>query len=69
MYIIKKEASEYIKGKYKSKFLENEVGLSTMFLNLVLNGKKGCSKKTAYAITKAINSNANISDFFNEGAE
>lgn len=53
----------YLKGRKIYDLAEN-VGIKRCFMSLVLNGKRGCSKTTAYCISKAINSNLNIEDIF-----
>lgn len=41
------------------------VGLNPDTLRKIINGKKACSKLTAYCITKFLNSEAEIIDYFN----
>lgn len=41
-----------------------EIGVTIGYLNRILNGKIPCSKVLAYCITKALNSDAEITDYF-----
>ena len=56
----------YIKSKIKiNKTKASEViGITRPYLTNILNGKVGCTKPVAYCITKYINSNAEINDYF-----
>ena len=63
-YYLKKGIAEKIKRTYKNKYFVETVGISTSFVSLILNRRKGCDKTYAYSITKAINSEAEIRDFF-----
>lgn len=40
------------------------IGISREYLTDVINGKKECSKVVAYCITKYLNCDAEIEDFF-----
>lgn len=64
MFKIKQEVAERIKRKYKLLNIANEVGITNGYLSLIFNKKRSCPKKTAYCITKAIDENAEILDFF-----
>lgn len=64
MYTFKKELSETIKQKYKARNIANIVGISEGYLSQIFQRGKNCSKKTAYAITKALNSDAEIENYF-----
>ena len=50
--------------KNNQKNLTNEIGLSRQYINGVINNKYNCRKIVAYAMTKLINSDAEISDYF-----
>ena len=52
----------------KSKVAE-KIGLHPDTLRKVLNKKQQCSKLVAYCITKYINSNAEIEDYFERMSE
>ncbi len=41
-----------------------EIGLAIQTLSKILNKRVACKKTTAYCITKYINENAEINDFF-----
>lgn len=64
MYTFKKELSTEIKQKYKARNIANVVGITEGYLSQIFQKGKTCSKKTAYAITKAINSDAEIENYF-----
>lgn len=64
MYIFKAELFKGIKEKYKINNIANTVGLSNSYLSLILNGQKTCPKTTAYSITKTLNEDAEIEDYF-----
>lgn len=40
------------------------IGIAFETLNRILSGKQGCSKMTAYCITKCYDKNAEILDYF-----
>ena len=63
-YIIKKEIAN--SKLYQRRFLVEKLGFSPACISNIMNRKRSCPKHTAFAITKAINLNANISDFFDE---
>lgn len=44
--------------------LAHQIGVSASYLNRVLNGKIKCSKIVAYCVTKTLDDNCEISDFF-----
>lgn len=44
--------------------LAKKIGASQATLNRIFNKKQSCSKLMAYAISKAINENAEIEDYF-----
>ena len=60
MYKIK----ETINVKINKKKASEEIGISREYLTQIVNGKTTCTKKTAYCITKFLNGNAEIKDFF-----
>ena len=64
MFKIKEEQGERIKRKYKLTYIAEEIGVSITLLSFILKGKRPCSKKLAYCITKFIDSEAEISEFF-----
>lgn len=63
-YMLKENASKDIRRKYKNEYLVQQVGISKVYLSLILNRHRVCSKQVAYCITKAINSEAEVEDFF-----
>ena len=62
MYRFKKEL--FINIKINQKNLAYEIGLSRQYINGVINNKYNCRKLVAYAMTKSINSDAEINDYF-----
>ena len=64
MYYFRQDVLEKVKAKYKSSWICKEVGISNAYVSLILNDKKSCPKRIAYCITKAIDKNAEIMDYF-----
>ena len=64
MYIFKKELAEQVKERYKVRNIGKVVGITDGYLSLIINGKKTCPQRTAYAIAKYLNENAEIEDYF-----
>ena len=46
-----------------------EIGISRIYLTNILNGKQLCSKVVAYCITKYLDNNAEIDDYFTKKGE
>ena len=46
--------------------IAEEVGITRQYMNSIYNQATLCKKTTAYAITKSIDNNAEIKDFFEE---
>lgn len=44
--------------------LAREVGCTIGYINRILNGKIPCSKRLALCITKTLNGNAKLTDYF-----
>lgn len=64
MYEIKEEQANKIKKRYKLKSMSEETGISQSMLTFIFSKTRPCSKKNAYAITKYLDSEAEISDYF-----
>ena len=64
MYKFKKDKYEEVMSKYKMKGIAEKIGITQVYLSLILNNKNDCKKTVAYCITKAIDSNAEINDYF-----
>lgn len=64
MYLLKEEYAEMFKTKYVIKTMANQLHYSQSYLSLIFNRHKSCSIKTAESITKYINSDANVEDYF-----
>lgn len=64
MYKFKIKKIEEIKKKIKIKYIAEETGLTRQYIGMVLNNKCNCKKIVAYCITKIIDENSEINDFF-----
>lgn len=64
MYSIKEEISKELREKYNMTNLAKRCGLSKGYVSLVMRGKKFKSKAIAFTITKMIDENKEIQDFF-----
>lgn len=64
MYKFKTEKYKEIIEKYKINGIADKIGITPTYLSLILNNKKECKKTVAYCIVKAIDSNAEINDYF-----
>lgn len=64
MYIFK--GNKEFKGKQKE--TAEIIGISESYFSKILNRKEKCSKVTAYAISKFLDSDSEINDFF-EGVD
>ena len=60
MYLAKKEKFE----KIKQRDVAERVGISECTLSRIINNKQLTKKATAYCITKAIDNDAEIDDYF-----
>lgn len=65
MYTFKAELYEEIKYKYRINHMATSIGLTGGYLSQIFRAMKTCPKTTAYAITKTLNENAEIEDYFN----
>ena len=63
-YMMKQKTTDMIREKYRITYVANFVGVNRSYFSLILNRKYHCSKRTAYCITKALDENAEIEDFF-----
>ena len=61
MYRFKKE--KFDKIKLNQARIADEIGISRQYINGVINNRYNCRKLVAYAMTKLINSNAEINDY------
>lgn len=64
MYLFKKTLKEEITRKYKIKYIADNVGISTVYLSNILNGKVQIKKAIAYCIVKTLDKEAEIEDYF-----
>ena len=65
MYIFKKEMKGALLQGRTIRYLANNVlDMSSIYLTLILNGKQGCSKRMAKAITECGGLQAVLEDYF-----
>lgn len=59
----------YFKGKVdiNKTVASKEIGITRIHLTNILNRRIGCSKVTAFCITKYLDNNAEIEDYFVKG--
>jgi plasmid maintenance system antidote protein VapI len=55
--------------KYNKTAMAEIIGLAPDTVRRVINGKQDCSKLVAYCITKFLNSNAEIEEYFYKKGE
>ena len=65
MYIFKKEK----RTRFNQKCAAKVIGLTTAALSNILNGKVACRKVVAFSITKYLDNDAEILDYFTEVGE
>lgn len=66
MYLFKTELKEEVlKGK-KIRNIANNIGITEGYLYSIFNGKTKCSKLIAFCLTKILNNENEIEDFFNK---
>lgn len=68
MYEMKEETVGILR-KYKLGIVAKEIGINYDNLSKLMKHKKTCIKLTAYAITKFLNPEKEILDYFNENEE
>ena len=64
MYIFKKETLENYGFSKTQKMMAEIIGVSEGYFSKILNSKRKCSKILAYSITKTLDKNREIEDFF-----
>ena len=64
MYILKKGKLENLGFSTTQKKMAEDIGISESYFSKILNSKRKCSKVLAYAITKRLNNDKEIEDFF-----
>ena len=64
MYLFKDELKDEIIKKFKIKYIADNVGISTVYLSNILNSKVAIKKAIAYCITKTLDKEKEIDDFF-----
>ena len=68
MYILNEKAKELLR-MYKLYTVAKTVGINTDTLSKMIKQNKPCIKITAYCITKFLNSDAEIEDYFEKKGE
>ena len=63
-YILKEEVAKDILKKYKNSYIADTLGLTVPYISVILHRKRPIQKHVAYSLTKIINNNAEIDDFF-----
>ncbi len=63
-YMIKEEYAKAWKSKYKQGYIADQVGISDTYISLILCRKKACPKRIAYCLTKLVDKDKEITDFF-----
>lgn len=64
MYQMKETTKELIKEKIRISYLTKKTELSRQYISMIVNKNQVCSKVVAYIITKALDENKNIEDYF-----
>lgn len=64
MYLFKKELRDDVVRKFKISFIADDTGLSRIYISNILNSKVSIKKAIAYCITKLIDKDAEIDDYF-----
>jgi plasmid maintenance system antidote protein VapI len=64
MYQIKETAKELIKEKIRISYLTKKTELSRQYISMIINKNQVCSQVVAYNITKALDENKKIEDYF-----
>ena len=64
MYKFKKEKYDEFVKKFKITGVANNIGITPYYLSEIINGRRICKKTVAYCITKAIDSDAEINEYF-----
>ena len=65
-YKAKKEVFDEVRRKYKTQMFIDETGYTISYLTNIFNGRIIVPKSTAYAITKCIDKDGKILDYFKE---
>lgn len=63
-YVLKEEEAEKIRSKYRNSYIAENVGLSQVYVSVILHRKRPIPKRLAYAFTKTIDSELEINDLF-----
>lgn len=64
MYKFKKKLKKEVLNEKHIYELAEEIGVTKSFMSSVLGGNKLCSKTIAYCITKSVDSDKEIFDYF-----
>lgn len=63
MYILNDKAKELL-SHFKYKWIAKTVGINASTLSAMVKKNKPCMKLTAYCLTKLLNADAEIEDYF-----
>lgn len=66
MYMFKLKSLDFKINKTK---ISEEIGISRPYLTDILNSKKSCTKVVAFCITKYLNKDAEINEYFYKKGE
>lgn len=64
MYRFKEEKRNEIVNKYKLTHIADEIGINISTLSRIINGKQTCKKVVALCITKMIDQEKEINEYF-----
>lgn len=64
MYQIKETTKKLIKEKIRISYLTKKTELSRQYISMIINKNQVCSQVVAYNITKALDENKKIEDYF-----
>lgn len=64
MYQIKETTKKLIKEKIRISYLTKKTELSRQYISMIINKNQVCSQVVAYTITKALDENKKIEDYF-----
>lgn len=63
-YKMKQSTIDIIKKKYRSDYIAEQVGISKNYMSMIKSREFNCSKPVAYAITKVLDKDAEVVDYF-----
>lgn len=63
-YRMKDKTIKLINEKYKSNYIADQVGISKNYMSMLKSQEYNCTKPVAYAISKVLNNESEIADYF-----